>query len=110
MVTGPWVVSRIKVFSVSAMLVSLQVWVDVAGSESDRERPAGDRTAQSLGKWQRRTALQCFHYGNSVRDPVVIAGICGFIGNPWLTENGAFAVETDDDRDVHRVGARGRRR
>jgi len=52
---GPWVVSRIKVFSVSAMLSSLRVGVKVPNLRNrNSKRSAGNGAAHCFGKWHRR--------------------------------------------------------
>ena len=64
-----------SIFGISHALFSSGLGWTFAGSERDRERPAGNRTAQSFGKWQRRAALQCLHHGDPVLQPVVVAGL-----------------------------------
>ncbi len=60
------------------------------------ERPAGNGAAHTWGKWHWRAALQCLHDGDAVREAVVIGGILRFIGDPWVTEDVATAIEADD--------------
>src|ERR1700750_2635713 len=71
---------------------------------------AGDRAAHALGKWHRRTALQCLHHRDAVDQAIVVGRLGRFIGDPGMPHDRAGPVKADDDGDVHRLRARGRRR
>src|SRR5450631_3066864 len=61
MVTGPCVVSRIKVFSVTAMLFALFQMDGSGGLRFSKWIAKGmsrDRTAHAVGRWHGRTAFQ----------------------------------------------------
>src|SRR3954467_9994730 len=103
MVTGPCVVSRIRVFSVALMLVSLALegkscQVNFAATELDPERMAPGGAGHCIGKWHRRAALQRLHHRDPVLQPVVVEGLRGFIGNPRMAQNVSGPVKAQAPR------------
>ena len=87
MVTGPCVVSRIKVFSVSAMLSSLRL-VEVSGCEiwMAKGRPAtapAIASVNGIGVQRCNASMAAIRYSQTV----VVVGLFQFIGDAGPAQN-----------------------